>query len=304
MSAMGALFQPGGLTYRTVPDAIDLLPKGVQQAATVAQKAVMRRLAEGKLDETATDRALAEESGWSPSLIQKGLHAMEVLARQMGLAPLVKRVRAHGRRTIIPSPLAGRGTRLETPPAPPPSDRRDTSTEPDRSTSSPFPHFGGEPAPEAPPELVGRACDLIPEATPTWVAAMVRDFPADWFSRALDQVEARNRKPGNKPVAKRRYVEVTLEGYRSKGGPPKQVAPTPAPAPARVPTGPSLRAVVEAPREPFTAEEVAVFVEQWRRGPVASLKTIARTNLRAAVEGGRVAPELVATIPPEMLARE
>lgn len=77
MTTLGALFRPGGLPYRTIPDAIDRLGKDLQHAATVAWKAIMRRLRDGRLDETATDAALGEEAGWSDSLIQKGLHALD-----------------------------------------------------------------------------------------------------------------------------------------------------------------------------------------------------------------------------------
>lgn len=201
MSAMDGVFQKGGFHYRTIPDAIALLPRGLQHAATVAMKCVLRLKARGKLDETATDAELARESGrmaeelaaeygvdyegvrgWSPSLVQKGLHALDVELRKLGI-PLIGResgLGMHGRRQITIRPLAGREKKPETadapgavgpPPAPPPEDRRDTTTDGGASSSSLASPPGGEEA--LPPDLagaVGLLPDLSAERLRGWVA--------------------------------------------------------------------------------------------------------------------------------------
>ena len=300
MSTLGALFQRGGQTYRTVPDLIDRLPKGLQHRATVAWKAIMRRLARGELDERATTRAMAEESGWSESLIQSGLHALDVVLRDMGLTPLIERIRAHGRRTIVPAPLAARGTAGPAadgpPPGPPPEEREDTTTDA-ASTSSPQstpepPEMAGD---YPPAELIDRACKLIPKATRGRVIDAAAVYGSEWVSRALDVVETRNRKPGNKRVESWGFVLSTLANWRKEGGPPPEVPPA-SPATAT----PATRRADEEPPRPLTAIELADLVEVCK-SPVPRVARFSREQLRKAVADGAIPAELVATIPAELL---
>jgi hypothetical protein len=311
LAGLPDLFQRGGFTYRTVPDFIDRLPKGLQNAATVVWKCCMRFLASRELDERATDFRFAEDTGWSQSLIQKGLHTLEhpfeIVETKEGperreLPPLIERQRAHGRRTIIPKPLAGRGTPLvePSPPAPPLREIQETATTGGPSSSSPvsIPKEVEGPKPTAPPELVARACKLVPEATPDWVDAMVAVYTPEWFERALDQVEERNRKPHAKPVRKRKFVMDILEAWKVEGGPPRKIEA------ATVPLRPSLARAVEEPEPPFAADQVAELVAACRQAERIPAR-MARVQLRVAVAKGLIAPELVATmIPPELLERE
>ncbi len=212
------------LTWRKVPDAIDRLAKGDQHAATVAYRAYRRRERDGTLDETATDAALGEESGWSASLLQKGAHALDVLLGKLG-CPLIGRrsgLGMHGRRQITLLPLAGEGKSEAAdaglPPGPPSSETRDTTISGGSSSSSiPGP---GPPLAAVDPALVARACALIPKATPGRVVDAVANHDAEWVARALDRVEERNRQPGNKPVRSWGFVLGILSRWRKEGGPP------------------------------------------------------------------------------------
>jgi len=60
------------------------------------------------------------------------------------------------------------------------------------------------------------------------VAAVVARYGCEWFSQALDEVEERNRRPGNKPVYRRSFVQIKLEGWAASGGPPRRPEPAPA----------------------------------------------------------------------------
>jgi hypothetical protein len=95
-------FKEDGSTYRMVPDQIRRLPRKLWHAATEAWACVMRFAARGELDERATDRAMAEESQWSESFLQKGFHALDAEMEAAGLKPLIVRERTHGRRRIHP----------------------------------------------------------------------------------------------------------------------------------------------------------------------------------------------------------
>lgn len=311
MSALAGLFRPGGFTYRTVPDLIDLLPKGMQHAATVAWKCCMRFLARGELDERATDLKMAEDSGWSASLIQKGLHALDTVlpgldaATPDGARPeaLIERRRAHGRRTIVPKPLAGRGTPLSVPilapPAPPLPEKRERETAttdagPSSSLESTAEKTGSGEYPS--PELIDRALKLVPKATVGRVVDAVATYGSEWLARVLDRIEQRNAKPGNRRVESWGFVLTTLGNWKKEGGPPP-VAP-----PLTAPVRPAPVASPEAPQR-LTAGELADLVAGCQTGPPAAVK-LNRIALRRAVESGDVPPELVATIPPELLRRE
>jgi hypothetical protein len=192
MSALAGIFQKGGYHYRTIPDVIALLPKGMQHAADVAMKCVLWLKARGKLDETATDKELANVSeqmareaaeekgvdyqgdrGWSPSLMQKGLHAVDVELRKIGVPPLVQRksgIGMRGRRQITVMPLAGKekGEKAADdppaagpPPAPPPEkEKTGETTTTDGGSSSSLASLPGT-GPEWPPELLD-AIGLVP----------------------------------------------------------------------------------------------------------------------------------------------
>jgi hypothetical protein len=302
MSSLAGHFKPGGFTYRTVPDVIDGLPKGLQHAATVVYRCIMRFLARGELDHRATDKAMADDCGWSESFVQKGLHALHVVLGEMG-TPAIDRERAHGRRTIIPAPLAGRGTAgpvpdAASPPRTPPEERRDTTT--GGASSSPpriAPEDPGSRIGAIDPALVERACRLVPLATPGRVAEVVAKYGAEWVSRALDVVEKRNRKPGNKRVESWGFVLRTLKNWDKEGGPPPDPAPTP------TPTAPARKAAEGGPPHPLTAAEVADLVFACQSGPPSVTQRF-RARLQLAVEEGSIPPELVATIPPELLPPE
>jgi hypothetical protein len=300
MSALAGIFAKGGHHYRPVPDQIDRLPKGLRHAATVAYRAVMKRLADGQLDESATDNRLGEEMGWSDSLIQKGLNALDRQMEKLGLPPLIERksgIGMAGRRQIIPAKLAGsRAEPTDPPPAPPPVDgnRKDTTTEAPSSSSPQTTPEKTEPTRDVPtPELVDRACRLILEATPEWVAAMVAAFNADWFARALDVAERRNKRPGNAPVTKRRFVHRTLLNWQAEGGPPAEPKATPTPTPRSTPT-----ATQEPPRR-LTPAEVAELVRQCREEDRV-IRNLARVQIRSALREGLIDPEVIAIIPADI----
>jgi hypothetical protein len=246
---MGDWFKKGGDTYRMVPDGIDRLPKGLQNRAIQGYRCIMRFLARRELDPmSATNPAMADEAGWSLSFMKDAFRILaepyelvddpeaEGGVRKVPLPPFIIRDRQRGRRQFLP----GKGLTLKgSSPAPadplctpPPEKREDQETTTTGGRPSSFPEIapdGTEGRREAPaPELVDRACKLIPEATPEWVAAMVAVFPSEWFSQALDEVEERNRKPGNRPVYRRRFVTIKLESWAAGGGPPRRVKAAPA----------------------------------------------------------------------------
>jgi hypothetical protein len=220
------------LTWRKVPDAIDRLPHGEQHAATVAYKALRRRERDGTLDETATDERLGEEAGWSASLVQKGLHALDVLLGKLGLALIGREsgIGMHGRRQITFKPLAGEAG----------SKGDDDAASIVVSPQSPGGGAGGGPAAdpaEYPSEdLISRACRLVPKATRGRVVDAVGTYGSEWLTRALDRVEQRNKTSGNKPVRSWGFVLSTLANWKNEGGPPPEDSPPPPPAAARART--------------------------------------------------------------------
>ena len=204
MSTLAGLFQRGGHPYRTVPDLIALLPRGRQHAATVAMRCALRLKAKGKLDETATDKELARESermaqeagkdyegrrGWSPSLIQKGLHALHVELGKLGV-PLIGRksgIGMAGRRLITIEPLAGRepppsAPAAAPPPAPPPVDSADTTTDWPASSSSQAPPIGTGPDRTDPTDRPGLPAELL--AAVDLVPGLSRERLTGWLLRA------------------------------------------------------------------------------------------------------------------------
>ena len=320
MTALAGISRKGGLLFRQVPDVIELLARSEQFLATVVIKCIQRFQVNGELATMPTDEDFARESarmaqesgiegnrGVSPRSIQKGLHAVEVELGKLGV-PLIRRtsgIGMHGRRRIEVLPLAGQESSAEAsadpPPGPPPEYRREireTTTDGRSSSSSlritpPTPEGTGELAPA---ELIARACKLVPKATPGRVIDAASVYGAEWVSRALDRVEERNRKPGNKEVRSWGFVLNTLANWRKEGGPPPDdPGPTPA-AQAR----PAVGAAEEEPPRRLTAVELAELVARCQ-GDAGPLARIARVTLRNSVADGSVPSDLVATIPAELL---
>ncbi len=293
MSA-SALFRTNGDPYAGIPLPVLNLESHWRAAAVEVMAFLATRERGQGLDETIIDRDIAEALGRSGSFVQKGLYALERVLGENGQA-VIHRARARGRRVItFVRGLRTRGTPdpKPVPPTLPQGQETTASTGPQGAPSTPI---------SIPPDhpLIRRGLALIPDATPDRIAAAMATYSADWVSRALDRVERRNRKPGMLPVKGLIYALRILEGWQKEGGPPADPAPV---AGASATARPAPRAAAEGPSKGLSGEEVAGIVEHCRGvGPLAKL---ARANLRAAVAGGRVGPELVATIPPELLGRE
>ena len=155
-----------------------------------------------------------------------------------------------------------------------------------------------ETAPDDPAiaALVARACDLIPDATPERVGVTIAAYGAAWVGLALDQVEKRNRKPNMLPVRSWRFVTKIVENWRKEGGPP--APPSEAP-PAPPPRRPSPEPA--AAPQPLTAEEVADLLARCASAERMTAH-LGRVGLRIAMREGAIGPELLATIPGELLA--
>jgi hypothetical protein len=327
MSAIGTAVDPfferqttddwrarGGLTYRTVPDIIDRLPRGLQNAATKVYKCSMRFLARCGLDPLqSTNPAMAAEMGMSVSSFKKGFRALrepyELVRdpeaedgwRKEPLPPILESVRKHGRRKIQPGPeskLAKKGDSpvpkgAAPPPGPPPEKREDpeTTTTGEPSSSSPEspPEKTAGPDPALVRALYERARQLLTDVSFGAVSDAVVVFTADSVRRMLDLVEKRNRKLGNvrKPWG---YGLGILKKKKCEGWPEED--PEPAKAAAK-----EVRK--QEPLRRLTAEEVAELVILCKApGPEARF---ARKGLVGSVKAGEIPPELVATIPADLL---
>ena len=323
MSAAG-LFAPDGDFYTMVAHGLALLgdpeylkrhPKhrGFQLAAHLVYHAVVDLLAAGKIElgEEVTDAFLQANSPWlkgkSRSFIQKGMYALD------HILGWIERIRQHGRRIIrfVNLKLRGRGaagalpppTRSTSSPAPPqtpPEEFKQQTTTDSRSSSSS--EGTQEETEEKTPNrddpaiaaLIARACKLIPEASPGEVAHDIGKYSAESVARALDRVEEVNRTSGRTRVHSWGFVVGILENRRKKGWTP----PPPKPAPQQP-------AAAKAPAEPvgpppvLSTEEVAELVGQCRR---RDTRTYASVRLRMALREGAIPPELLATIPADVLA--
>jgi hypothetical protein len=299
------MFRPDGSPWFMIPEEIHDLPSFYRAAATEVWPVLLKYVREwGELDERLITRKIAEEleskhGHRCESFVAKGLYALQYLAK------LIVRIRKHGRRIIVfLKGLLGQERSAPAPASPlstPPPEKREiqettTTREPSSSSLESIPKEADGPKPTAPPELVERACKLVPEATPDWVDAMVAVYGPEWFGRALDQVEERNRKPHALPVRKRKFVMDILAAWKDEGGPPKRLEdPRPAPLPSR----PSMQGSAEKePVHQVTAEELAELMGHARRHEWA------RRTISTAITNGGIGPELAATIPPELLERK
>jgi hypothetical protein len=302
-----SVFKPGGDAYRVWSEVIDKLANGLQNAARKVFGCIVRKELDGKLDtEKPTDDDIGRECGIAPRTVQKALHALDTDVREVNDGrPLINResgLGCHGRRTItLTVGLAKSRDDRQPAGGPPPQTpleekTKNTTTEGGASSS---PEKGPQKAPEptdpALAALIDRACKLIPEATPGKVLDAVSVYGADWVSRALDVAEQRpRRKTGNKPVYSWGFILSTLKNWRREGGPPPVAAPK-LPPPARPAAEPP------APPAQLLPEELAALVERTREGP-AALRNLAASQIRRAVHDGSVPPELMASIPAEILA--
>ena len=148
--------------------------------------------------------------------------------------------------------------------------------------------------PIAPPELVDRACRLVPEATPGKVADAVAVYGVDRVRKALDRVEKRNAHWGNKPVKSWGFVLNTLKNWERESSVPADDPPPVAP-PARVKAEP----VKEEPLLEATAKSVADLVELCQASD-RNVSGFARSQLRKALERGEIPAELLVGIPEEL----
>jgi hypothetical protein len=303
-----AAFSPGGQKYTLVAESMADVPKRDRVAGTLVALSIAQLMHEDQvteLGEDITDGFLQGYSwlkGFSRDFIQRGLRVCEQVKGIFG------RKRQHGRRTISMTEegrfLASRGgSPSPSPHTPLPlkREREETTTTEGQSSSSLEKTLEKTPTPEDPAHagLIARARGLIGALNPGRVLAAVAEFSAEWVDRALDRVEERNRKPGNKPVSSWGFVLGVLRNYHKEGGPPPPKA-----APQSQPSG-SRRseASPEEKPQPLTAEQVAELVEQARSGHRA-MAQIAATNLRVSVRDGLISPELLATIPAGILDPE
>jgi hypothetical protein len=291
-----AIFVPGAASrWDPLPEQIKALPRRLRVVATEVWWAIVDHLERG-LDATTeaiTDAVLSQHSGWSRSFVQHGLNILEDMAR------VIVRERQHGRRIIrvIVRLWGSRNRQIvppsgspSTPPQTPPKEFEKTTKDAGGSSSSleKLPEKTLEPDDPAIAELVARACTLVPDATVGRVAAAVRTYGADWVRRALGVAE--ERKP---PVKKWRFILGILENWRTEGGLPPEKPPAPAPAARRA-------AEPEAPVQPLTAEEVAALVAACSQGGYIGHWN--RKMLGVRIRSGLIAPELVGTIPAEILS--
>lgn len=292
MTLSGSLFRQGGDLWSGMSDNLFLLARGPRKNARDVLHYVVLQERLGKNDERLTDVAIAEALGCSRRTVQRGLHALHVVLGGLGKA-IIDRVRTHGRRIITFTRGLASSGRAASPPSPPGEQEKTTIGE--LSSSPPEKAVGTG---EAPPELVDRACKLVPGATPGRVADVVGTYGAEWTSRALDRVESRNRKPGNKPVKSWGFVLKTMANWRQEGGPPPE-GPRPAAPPA---APPPPKAKPESP-EPWTAKGLAQMLEQCL-APSRSVSSFARGRVLKAIEDGLIPAELMATIPAELRGPE
>ena len=245
---------------------------------------------------------IGAETGVSERNVQRVLYALDVALGKLGIA-IIRRIRSHGRRLIeFIRGVAAKGSTpsVSVPPAPPIKTSEKTSETTTTREPSSSPDSDGEKTGEgreiASPELIDRACNLIPEATPGKVADAVAVYGADWVSRALGIVEKRNAKSGKLPVKSWGFVLRILGEWKRLDGPPPP-KPTAPPIPAR--------AKVEPPKEetPYrlTAEEVAELVRRCQSSRPSDIPAMAGVQLRQALAEGGIPAELVATIPAELV---
>lgn len=298
------MFRIGGDLYDCVPRIIDLLPQGDQHAATKVFQFLARIDLDGQLNELITDRVIADAIGYSTRFVQKGLHALQHKLGELGQS-IIDRMPNQGRRiiTFIRGLAARRDAqpRAATPPPPqtPPEElktKRETLTDTPPSSSSEIVIPKTNPDDPAFTALVARACGLIADATADRVGVTIATYGVEWVGQALDQVESRNRKPNKLPVRSWRYVLGILGNWRREGGPP---AP-----PTQAPPAPPVRRAAAEPAEPpsrLTAEEVAELVARCESAERMTAY-LGRVSLRIALREGAIVPELVATIPAELLA--
>lgn len=292
MSATAERFRPGGDFYSPIPDPVfDLLPRKYKAVAIAVVRCLDKLLLANALDERVTDRVIAEATGYCERSVQRALYALHRVLGELG-RPIIDRVRQHGRRII--TFIRGFAARGSTPPVPPLNTSEITTTrEPSSSLGSP--EEKTEATREiAPPELVDRACRLVPEATPGKVADAVAVYGVDWVRKALDRVEKRNANRDNKPVKSWGFVLNTLKNWEREGSAPPDDPP---------PAAPSIRAKAEpAQEEPaqcLTAKHLADLVELCQ-APLAYTAQLGRKALAKALADGSIPAELVATIPGEL----
>jgi hypothetical protein len=199
-------------------------------------------------------RRIEAETGhrFSLSFVKKGLYAVHRVLKNKpdpnrpagqpdsdkGMA-LIDRIRQHGRRVIVLLRGIREAGKAKMPKpgepiiplcTPPPEKREDqeTTTTGNGSSSSPK-EGGGErdgPDPAVVWALYERARNLLTEVTVKRVSHAVETFTADWVRRVLDQVEKRNRIPGNvrKPWG---FALGWLKNWAKEGGPPEDPQPAP-----------------------------------------------------------------------------
>jgi hypothetical protein len=303
--SIDTLYRKGGDAYSGLSDVVALIPgRSVRAIAHVVLRHLVVLDRRGELDERVTDLAIAEATEYSTRSVQRALHALHRVLGQLGCA-VIDRVREHGRRVIsFVRGLASSGTKPFVPPCTPPEGDKNTTTGSGSSSSlSITPEKAEAGRPPVDPELVARACRLIPGkdgADPGKVADAAAVYGADHIHHALDVVERRNQRgarDGKIPVFSWGFVLGILAKRKREGWEPPQPA-----EPTRAVATPALAPVAEAPRgQPLTAEEVAELVRRCQSRSRFDLPLLARAQLRAALAEGSVPAELVATIPPALL---
>jgi hypothetical protein len=291
MSA-ASLFRPGGDFYSLIPDPVfDLLEPAQRPNAIIVTRYLVKKEQAGELDERITDHSIANATGISQRSVQRALHALHVVLGQLG-KPIIDRIHRHGRRII--EFVRGFAARGSSPPAPPIKTLETTTTREPSSSLGSIEEKTEQARPIAPPELVDRACRLIPEATPGKVAEAVAVHGVDRVRKALDRVEKRNANRDNKPVKSWGFVLNTLKNWEREGSTPPD-DPPPATPPARVQAEP----VKEEPSQRLTAQDVANLVELCQL-PHIHPAQFARKQLAKALAEGAIPAELLSGIPEEL----
>jgi hypothetical protein len=317
MTALGAAprlphFRPGGDFYSQIPDVVWTLEPTYHRPVALVCRIIINADKRGELAGNRAElltneeirRRIQAETGrrYSLTFIKKGLYGLSRVLGAKGLA-VIERVRRHGRRIITllrglrrsGEKQPGPGEPIVSRPPPPEENNDDTTTTggPSSSSLQTSPEETEGPDPAVVDALYDRARRLVDDVSRGDVRDAVSVFTAEWVGKALDVVERRNRKPGNvrKPWG---YVTGILWNRRKKGDWPDDPRPAPK-APA-----PRVQAAEDEPPRRLTAEELADLLAKCEEGDRFTKKAY-RASLRLAVRDGVVPPELLATIPAELL---
>lgn len=244
----------------------------------------------------------------SHSFVGKGRYALAVIAGVIERIRDGNEVMINWVRGLKPARDPGPASPPAPPPAPPPEEKREknettTTGEPPSSSS-----LASLPGGEFPPDLLD-AVDLVPgmsrERLQGWVALAGVELTRRVV--AWTRIWGHHPRPEKRPASARWAEEALLSwkrkldlGFTTLRDIDDEIAlkrrkwgPKPAAAKA-------VPSVQDAAPQPLAAEELADLIGRCTMAD-RNLSKYARVELRLALGAGQVPPELVATIPPELL---